>query len=116
MIEDVSAIRKNGYGFDLQEHEVGIHCVAAPARTRAQFYAAISVTGPAYRVDLKQLRKWGRWCVKRLIKSRRNLPADYPRLRMVEENLRPKRWQRAGLRRLNLIFDYSELSFQLLFA
>ena len=60
LIEDVSAIRKNGYGFDLQEHEIGIHCVAAPVRAPGRnFYAAISVTGPAYRVDLEQLRKWG---------------------------------------------------------
>jgi DNA-binding IclR family transcriptional regulator len=60
LMEDVAAIRSNGYGFDLQEHEIGIHCVAAPVRAPGRnFYAAISVTGPAYRVDVEQLRKWG---------------------------------------------------------
>ncbi|OMP73573.1 IclR family transcriptional regulator [Agrobacterium tumefaciens] len=58
--QDVAAIRSNGYGFDLQEHEIGIHCVAAPVMAPGRnFLAAISVTGPAYRVDVEQLRKWG---------------------------------------------------------
>ena len=60
LAQDVAAIRSNGYGFDLQEHEIGIHCVAAPVRAPGRnFHAAISVTGPAYRVDMEQLRKWG---------------------------------------------------------
>lgn len=60
LAQDVAAIRSNGYGFDLQEHEIGIHCVAAPVMAPGRnFLAAISVTGPAYRVDVEQLRKWG---------------------------------------------------------
>lgn len=60
LAQDIAAIRSNGYGFDLQEHEIGIHCVAAPVRAPGRnFLAAISVTGPAYRVDVEQLRKWG---------------------------------------------------------
>lgn len=59
LVKDVAAIRMNGYGFDLQEHEIGIHCVAAPVHAPGRnFHAAISVTGPAYRVDVEQLRKW----------------------------------------------------------
>lgn len=59
LIADVAAISDNGYGFDLQEHEIGIHCVAAPVRAPGRnFRAAISVTGPAYRVDAQQLRNW----------------------------------------------------------
>ena len=59
LMADVAAIRDNGYGFDLQEHEIGIHCVAAPVRAPGRnFLAAISVTGPAYRVDAEQLRNW----------------------------------------------------------
>ncbi|MFK3778004.1 IclR family transcriptional regulator [Agrobacterium sp. NPDC089420] len=59
LMADVTAIRENGYGFDLEEHEIGIHCVAAPVRAPGRnFHAAISVTGPAYRVDAQQLRKW----------------------------------------------------------
>lgn len=59
LMAEVATIRDNGYGFDLQEHEIGIHCVAAPVRAPGRnFRAAISVTGPAYRVDVEQLRKW----------------------------------------------------------
>lgn len=59
LMADVAAISDIGYGFDLQEHEVGIHCVAAPVRAPGRnFRAAISVTGPAYRVDEEQLRNW----------------------------------------------------------
>lgn len=59
LVKDVAAILMNGYGFDLQEHEIGIHCVAAPVHAPGRnFHAAISVTGPAYRVDAEQLRKW----------------------------------------------------------
>ncbi|WP_181423922.1 IclR family transcriptional regulator [Rhizobium sp. UGM030330-04] len=59
LVKDVAAIRMNGCGFDLQEHEIGIHCVAAPVHAPGRnFHAAISVTGPAYRVDVEQLRKW----------------------------------------------------------
>ncbi len=59
LMADVAAISENGYGFDLQEHEIGIHCVAAPVRAPGRnFRAAISVTGPAYRVDAQQLRNW----------------------------------------------------------
>ena len=59
LIRDVSAIRVQGYGFDLQEHEIGIHCAAAPVHAPGRnFHAAISVTGPAYRVDVEQLYKW----------------------------------------------------------
>ncbi len=59
LIETVSTIRRLGYGFDLQEHEIGIHCVAAPIPAPGRnFHAAISITGPAYRVDENQLRAW----------------------------------------------------------
>jgi len=59
LVADVEAIFQNGYGFDLQEHELGIHCIAAPVRAPGRnFRAAISVTGPAYRVDIAQLRRW----------------------------------------------------------
>lgn len=59
LMADVAAISENGYGFDLQEHEIGIHCVAAPVRAPGRnFRAAISVTGPAYRVDAQQLSNW----------------------------------------------------------
>lgn len=60
LLAEVAAIRAAGFGFDLEEHEVGIHCVAAPVRAEGRaFQAAISVTGPAYRISLEQLTQWG---------------------------------------------------------
>lgn len=60
LLAEISAIRNTGFGFDRQEHEVGIHCVAAPIKaTGRNFQAAVSVTGPAYRISLEQLTLWG---------------------------------------------------------
>lgn len=56
---DVSEIRKRGYAFDLEEHESGICCVAAPIRSDdGHMLAGVSVTGPAYRVTLEKLQAW----------------------------------------------------------
>lgn len=52
-------IRKRGIAFDLEEHELGIRCVAAPVYSRDRsLVAGISVTGPAYRVTEDQLESW----------------------------------------------------------
>jgi IclR family acetate operon transcriptional repressor len=59
LCNEISAIRERGYGFDLEEHEAGIHCVAAPILAPGQpFLAALSVTGPAYRVSRDRLEEW----------------------------------------------------------
>ena len=59
LLSDVSEIRARGYAFDLEEHENGICCVAAPIRSDdGHMLAGISVTGPAYRVTLEKLRAW----------------------------------------------------------
>jgi DNA-binding IclR family transcriptional regulator len=59
LLNEIETIRRNGYGFDLEEHEVGIHCVAAPILTPGRpFMAALSVTGPAYRVSIEALNAW----------------------------------------------------------
>ena len=56
---EIAEIRATGIAFDREEHEAGIHCVAAPigAAHRA-FYAGISVTAPVYRVGMDQLESW----------------------------------------------------------
>ena len=55
----VEDIRSLGYGFDLEEHETGIQCIAVPIIAPGQrFYAAISVTGPAYRLTQERLASW----------------------------------------------------------
>ena len=48
-----------GNAYDREEHEPGIHCVAAPVSSRDGHLAAgISVTAPAFRVPMKQLQAW----------------------------------------------------------
>lgn len=57
--DEIRSIREKGYGYDLEEHEAGIQCVAAPILAPGQsFLAALSVTGPAYRVSLEKLQQW----------------------------------------------------------
>lgn len=59
LLSEIDMIRQQGYGFDLEEHEVGIHCIAVPIMAeRADIRAAISVTGPAYRLTRELLEHW----------------------------------------------------------
>jgi len=47
MKEELSTIRKQGYGFDEIEHEEGMRCVAAPIYDRSgKVIASISISGP----------------------------------------------------------------------
>ncbi len=56
---EVGTIRQTGIAYDLEEHEVGIRCVAAPIRSLdSAFFAGVSVTGPAYRVSYDTLESW----------------------------------------------------------
>lgn len=56
---EIEDIRAKGYALDREEHEAGIHCVAAPvAAPDRGFYAGISVTAPVYRVPMEQLEAW----------------------------------------------------------
>jgi IclR family transcriptional regulator, acetate operon repressor len=59
LLAELSVMRSHGYGFDRQEHEPGIHCVAAPIRSVQGYIAAgISVTAPSFRVSMGQLEDW----------------------------------------------------------
>ncbi|MEM1375840.1 MAG: IclR family transcriptional regulator [Pseudomonadota bacterium] len=56
---ELLAIAQQGYGFDDEEHEDGIHCVAAPIHSHDKsFVGGISVTAPRYRVPKAQLNQW----------------------------------------------------------
>ena len=56
---EIAKIRATGNAYDLEEHEGGIRCVAAPVYSAdREFVAGISVTGPAYRVTLDKLQSW----------------------------------------------------------
>jgi len=51
-------VRKNGYAFDLEEHEAHIRCVAAPIWDPSGVVnASLSLTAPAVRMSLPRLRK-----------------------------------------------------------
>ncbi len=57
--QEVETIKKRGFGFDLEEHETGIQCIAVPiVATGRSYSAAISVTGPTYRLSLERLEGW----------------------------------------------------------
>jgi len=56
---EVARIRTSGIAYDREEHEPGIHCVAAPLWSHDRSFAAgISVTAPSYRIPLEQLARW----------------------------------------------------------
>ena len=56
---EIAEIRQTGIAFDRQEHEPGIHCIAAPIHSRDRdFVAGISTTAPAYRISIEQLTEW----------------------------------------------------------
>ncbi|MDE1991583.1 MAG: IclR family transcriptional regulator [Rhizobiaceae bacterium] len=58
LLEDINVIRARGHAFDLEEHESGICCVAAPIHSDDGTLAGVSVTGPAYRVTSEKLQEW----------------------------------------------------------
>ncbi len=56
---ELKNIRDRGYGFDREEHEPGIVCVAVPVLSpNGRMLGALSVTGPTSRTSLDQLETW----------------------------------------------------------
>jgi IclR family transcriptional regulator, acetate operon repressor len=59
LIAQLHDIRTAGFAFDREEHEPGIHCVAAPVRSAGgSILAGVSVTAPSFRVSMRQLEDW----------------------------------------------------------
>lgn len=55
---ELSEIRTNGYGFDREEHEPGIICIAVPIRTATgRLLGALSVTSTTHRTNLAGLER-----------------------------------------------------------
>ena|SRR5690625_2539799 len=49
---ELKKIRAQGYSFDLEEHELGVKCTAAPIfNFKGSVVGAISIAGPASRID-----------------------------------------------------------------
>jgi IclR family KDG regulon transcriptional repressor len=56
--EHLKSVRKQGYAVDDEENEKGIRCVAAPIYNEiGKTVAAISITGPAFRVTKKIIQE-----------------------------------------------------------
>lgn len=51
MLAELDRIRAHGYALDLGEEELGVHCLAVPVRDGGRVVAAMSVSGPAERID-----------------------------------------------------------------
>jgi DNA-binding IclR family transcriptional regulator len=54
--EELELTRSRGYSIDQAEHQPGLHCVGAPIRDLSgQVFAAISVSGPAWKMPLSDV-------------------------------------------------------------
>jgi len=59
LMEELDAIVARGYGFDREEHEPGIICIAVPILTeKGRPLGALSVTSTTGRQSLKSLEDW----------------------------------------------------------
>ncbi|NHN28609.1 IclR family transcriptional regulator [Paenibacillus agricola] len=62
LLEDLAAIRIRGYAIDNGEHEADVRCVAAPLfNHRNEPIAAISISGPEWRMKASMLTEAGQW-------------------------------------------------------
>ncbi|RJL26649.1 IclR family transcriptional regulator [Bailinhaonella thermotolerans] len=51
MLAELALVRSRGFALDLGEEELGVHCMAVPVRDDDRVVAALSVSGPAERID-----------------------------------------------------------------
>ncbi|RBQ14780.1 IclR family transcriptional regulator [Spongiactinospora rosea] len=51
MLAALDRVRTEGYALDLGEEELGVHCLAVPVHDGDRVVAAMSVSGPADRID-----------------------------------------------------------------
>ena len=57
LLEELQLVRTRGYAFDMEEHEEGVRCVAAPLRDHTgRVVAAISLTAPAMRMSADRMQ------------------------------------------------------------
>lgn len=59
LLAEIEAIRREGTAYDREEHERGIHCVAAPLyNADRSVVGGLSVTAPSYRIPMSLLEEW----------------------------------------------------------
>ncbi|WP_204011880.1 IclR family transcriptional regulator [Sphaerimonospora thailandensis] len=51
LLGELDRVRARGYALDLGEEENGVHCMAVPVHDGGRTFAALSVSGPAERID-----------------------------------------------------------------
>ena len=56
LLEHLRGVAAQGYGLDLEECEQGLTCAAAPVYAEGRLVAALSVSGPAFRLTEEALR------------------------------------------------------------
>ncbi|HSB00542.1 MAG TPA: IclR family transcriptional regulator [Anaerolineales bacterium] len=60
-VKELANIRKQGFAIDNEENEPGVRCVGAPIFDHMGYaFAAISISGPAYRISAAQLKALAR--------------------------------------------------------
>lgn len=56
LMRELATIRKNGFAFDREEHELHVGCIAAPVRDNAMnVIASVSITSVLYQLKLENL-------------------------------------------------------------
>ena len=59
LVAELDIITKSGIAYDREEHEAGIHCIAAPVfNTSRSMIGGLSVTSPCYRTPMTKLESW----------------------------------------------------------
>ena len=59
LAREIGQIRSRGIAYDREEHEPGIHCVAASLNSPDKsLVGGVSVTAPSYRIAMDQLARW----------------------------------------------------------
>ena len=57
--KEIAEIRKNGYGFDNEERELGVSCIGAPIfDLNNEAIACITISGPTARFNEENKKKW----------------------------------------------------------
>jgi len=65
LLEELASIRERGYAFDIAEETEGVHCASAPILNQhGEALAALTTTGPAFRLAESSLDRVGR-CVQK---------------------------------------------------
>ena len=63
--KELQKIREQGYSLDIEEHEIGVCCVASPIFDRAKnIIASISISAPHVRMDSNRIKKLSQIAVK----------------------------------------------------